>query len=68
MDATERAFCCHCGTNRSFAQLEPAANGGAMCTDWFRCQQLRDMAKVMLRQPPARPAPPARPNASGYTR
>lgn len=41
---TERARCTHCGKAYAKRNLRQNPDGGAVCKDWFACQQRRDAA------------------------
>lgn len=42
MAPSPKAKCSHCSTLRPQSRLKAAPNGGAICTDWFACQQRYD--------------------------
>lgn len=45
----EQAKCQYCGKAYSKRNLRPGAEGGAVCKDWFACQQRRDANRAKIR-------------------
>lgn len=48
---TERARCSNCGHAYAKRNLKASNEGGAVCKDWFRCQQRRDARIRQTRRP-----------------